>query len=148
MDIQLKQIISNEFDSLFSVVKQGLFTHVDSVFGWCDEFQSNRLKNDYEPHRFHWVYLNDMRVGILCFKPYDNSLHVHLLIVFPEFQNQKIGERVMNMVHEIAHKQGRTYVTLSSFVINQRAISFYQSLGYQVTESDESFVSLSLNITS
>ncbi|MFG0888007.1 GNAT family N-acetyltransferase [Vibrio sp. CJQ_6] len=148
MDIQLIQIESDEFQSLFSVVKQGIYSHVDAVFGWCDEFQSNRLKIDYEPHWFHWVYLNNTQVGMLCFKPYDNALHVHLLIVFPEFQNQKLGERVMNMVQEIAREQGRSYVTLSSFTRNESAVKFYKSLGYEVTESDENFLSLSLRVAS
>lgn len=148
MDIQLKQIEGEEFESLFSVVKQGLYSHVNAVFGWCDEFQVNRLKSDYEPHWFHWVYLNNRRVGMLCFKPYGNALHVHLLIVFPEFQNQKLGERVMNMVHEIAREQRRNHVTLSSFTRNESAVRFYKSLGYEVTESDENFLSLSLQIIS
>lgn len=148
MDIQLKRIEGEEFESLFSVVKQGLYSHVNAVFGWCDEFQVDRLKSDYEPHWFHWVYLNNRRVGTLCFKPYDNALHVHLLIVFPEFQNQKLGERVMNMVHEIAREQGRNHVTLSSFTRNESAVRFYKSLGYEVTESDENFLSLSLQVVS
>ncbi|EIO4097971.1 GNAT family N-acetyltransferase [Vibrio parahaemolyticus] len=148
MDIQLIQIENDEFESLFSVVKQGLYSHVDAVFGWCDEFQVNRLKNDYEPHWFHWVYLNNTQVGMLCFKPYENAFHVHLLIVFPEFQNQQLGGRVMNVVHEMAREQGRSHVTLSSFTRNESAVRFYKSLGYKVTESDENFLSLSLQVAS
>ncbi|MCG9579703.1 GNAT family N-acetyltransferase [Vibrio tubiashii] len=148
MDIQLVQIESDEFESLFSVVKQGLYSHIDAVFGWCDEFQVNRLKSDYKPHWFHWAYLNNTRVGMLCFKPYDDALHVHLLIVCPEFQNQKLGGRVMNMVHEIAQEQGRSHVTLSSFTRNESAVRFYKSLGYKVTENDKNFLSLSLQVAS
>ncbi|MCS0124701.1 GNAT family N-acetyltransferase [Vibrio alginolyticus] len=148
MDIQLIQIENDEFESLFSVVKQGLYSHVDAVFGWCDEFQVNRLKNDYEPHWFHWVYINNTQVGLLCFKPYENAFHVHLLIVFPEFQNQQLGGRVMNVVHEMAREQGRSHVTLSSFTRNESAVRFYKSLGYKVTESDENFLSLSLQVAS
>ncbi|WP_047046259.1 GNAT family N-acetyltransferase [Vibrio mexicanus] len=148
MDIQLIQIASEEFESLFSIVKQGLYSHVDAVFGWCDEFQVNRLKSDYEPNWFHWVYLNKRQIGMLCLKPYDNALHVHLLIVFPEFQNKKLGERIMKMVHEIAREQGRSHVTLSSFTRNESAVRFYKSLGYKVTESDENFLSLSLQVAS
>ncbi|MGL5486857.1 MAG: hypothetical protein ACRDC6_11290 [Shewanella sp.] len=33
MDIKLQPIGSEEFDSLFSVVKQGIYSHVDAVFG-------------------------------------------------------------------------------------------------------------------
>ncbi|EOB3575033.1 GNAT family N-acetyltransferase [Vibrio vulnificus] len=148
MDIQLIQIENDEFESLFSVVKQGLYSHVDAVFGWCDEFQVNRLKNDYEPHWFHWVYINNEQIGLLCFKPYENAFHVHLLIVFPEFQNQQLGGRVMNVVHEMARVQGRSHVTLSSFTRNESALRFYKSLGYKVTESDENFLSLSLQVAS
>ncbi len=148
MDIQLIQIENDEFESLFSVVKQGLYSHVDAVFGWCDEFQVNRLKNDYEPHWFHWVYINNEQVGLLCFKPYENAFHVHILIVFPEFQNQQLGGRVMNVVHEMAREQGRSHVTLSSFTRNESALRFYKSLGYKVTESDENFLSLSLQVAS
>ncbi len=148
MDIQLIQIENDEFESLFSVVKQGLYSHVDAIFGWCDEFQVNRLKNDYEPHWFHWVYINNEQVGLLCFKPYENAFHVHLLIVFPEFQNQQLGGRVMNVVHEMAREQGRSHVTLSSFTRNESALRFYKSLGYKVTESDENFLSLSLQVAS
>ncbi|MCR9364927.1 GNAT family N-acetyltransferase [Vibrio antiquarius] len=148
MDIQLIKIESDEFESLFSVVKQGLYSHVDAVFGWCNEFQVNRLKSDYEPHWFHWVCLNNTQVGMLCFKPYDNAIHVHLIIIFPEFQNQQLGKRVMNMVHDIAREQERSQVTLSSFTRNESAVSFYKSLGYKVTESDENFLSLSLQLAS
>lgn len=101
MDINLVQITVDEFDSLFSVVKQAIYAHVDAVFGWNDDVQRKRLMNDYEPNWFNWIYQEGQRVGMLCFKAYDNALHVHLLVVFPEFQNQKLGEKVMN-------QEGRT----------------------------------------
>ncbi len=40
MDIKLRPIESEEFDSLFSVVKQGIYSHVDAVFGWDDDFNA------------------------------------------------------------------------------------------------------------
>ncbi|WP_211690349.1 hypothetical protein [Moritella sp. 28] len=56
MDIKLESILEGEFESLFLVVKEGLYSHVDSVFGWCDDYQRNRLIADYEPNWFFWVY--------------------------------------------------------------------------------------------
>lgn len=144
--IRLETIKNDEFESLFVAVKQGLYPHVEAVFGWCEEFQRKRLSKDYKPHWFHWVYSENSRVGVLCYKPYDNALHVHLLIIFPEFQNQKLGKEVMNTVHQLAYKQGRSHITLSSFVRNESAIRFYQSLGYYTVESEEHFVSLKCNI--
>lgn len=143
MDINVVPVQSEEFEALFSVVKQGLYSHVDAVFGWCDQFQRERLSSEYEPHWFNWVYIDDKRIGMLCFKPYDNAIHVHLLVVFPDFQNQKFGTTVMNYAHQLAQEQDRSLVTLSSFACNKSAINFYESLGYQVTDRDENFLTLS-----
>ncbi|MGI2658507.1 GNAT family N-acetyltransferase [Vibrio cholerae] len=148
MDIKLRPIESEEFDSLFSVVKQGIYSHVDAVFGWDDDFQRKRLKRDYDPSWFYWVQQGGQRIGMLCFKPYDNVIHVHLLVVFPEFQNQKLGEKIMSYVHKLADAEGRNRVTLSSFIRNEAAVRFYKSLGYQLIDSDEHFYSLSLQISS
>nr|MCD6704464.1 GNAT family N-acetyltransferase [Vibrio cholerae] len=62
MDIKLRPIESEEFDSLFSVVKLGIYSHVDAVFGWDDDFQRNRLKRDYDPSWFHWVEQGGQRI--------------------------------------------------------------------------------------
>lgn len=145
--MNLKPILDSEFEALFLTVKQGIYSYVDSVFGWDDNFQRDRLKNDYEPSWFHWVVIDDERVGLLCFKPYGNAFHVHLLIVFPEYQNHNIGTKVMKHIHQLATTEKRSRVTLSSFKSNQRAISFYLRLGYQhLDDSDADFVSLSLDL--
>lgn len=61
------QLVSNlEFEELFACAKQGIFIHVDSVFGWDDDFQRQRLLNDYHPSWFHWVYRGKERIGLVC----------------------------------------------------------------------------------
>nr|WP_241902299.1 MULTISPECIES: GNAT family N-acetyltransferase [unclassified Vibrio] len=146
-NIQLQLVSSSEFEELFACVKQGIFIHVDDVFGWDDDFQRQRLLNDYRPSWFHWVYLGKQRVGLVCFKPYDNAYHVHLLIIFPQYQDQSLGKKVMSRIHEKAHQEQRNQVTLSSFRSNTRAISFYQSLGYRVVDdNDDDFVGLALTL--
>ena len=142
------QLISNlEFEELFACVKQGLFIHVDNVFGWDDEFQHNRLLNDYQPSWFHWVYRGKEKIGLVCFKPYDNAYHIHLLIISPQYQDQSLGKKVMSLIHEKAHQEERNQVTLSSFRSNTRAISFYQALGYQIVDdSDAHFITLAAKV--
>ena len=143
------QLISNlEFEELFTCVKQGLFIHVDNVFGWDDEFQHNRLLNDYQPSWFHWVYRGKEKIGLVCFKPYDNAYHIHLLIIFPQNQGRSLGKQAMTLIHKRATEERREQVTLSSFRSNTRGISFYQALGYQIVDdSDENFVGMTLTLT-
>lgn len=146
-NIQFQLVSNSEFEELFTCVKQGLFIHVDNVFGWDDDFQRQRLLNDYHPSWFHWVYRGEERIGLVCFKPYDNAYHIHLLIISPQYQGHSLGKQVMCLIHKRATEERREQVTLSSFRSNTRAISFYQSLGYRVVdEGDDDFVGLALNL--
>lgn len=139
MEITLKPIFPQEYELRFSTVKEAIFEHVDAVFGWDDDFQRKRLIDEYDPTWFYWVYKNDHRIGMLCFKPYDDSYHVHLLIVFPSFQGQGLGQMAMNYIHALSQAEQRKSVTLSSFVRNEKALSFYKKLGYVITNVEKDF---------
>ncbi|MDF2414779.1 GNAT family N-acetyltransferase [Aeromonas sp. 1HA1] len=146
MDVELVGVSQSEFEQVFATVKQGLFPYVEAVFGWDDEFQRERLTCAYQPHWFSWILQSSERVGLLCCKPYDDALHVHLLIIFPQYQGRQLGAAVMARLHREAEREGKCRVTLSSFTDNQRAIRFYQRLGYKVIEGDQAFVSLSRSL--
>ena len=82
----------------------------------------------------------------MCFKPYNTAYHIHLLILFPQYQSQGFGQLVMQQITTLAKSEGRNKITLSSFTRNTKAIQFYTRLGYQVTEEDECFVSMALDL--
>ncbi|CDT29253.1 Putative acetyltransferase [Vibrio coralliirubri] len=146
-NIQFQRVSNSEFDELFACVKQGIFIHVDDVFGWDDDFQRKRLLNEYHPSWFHWIYSENERVGLVGFKPYDNAYHIHLLIIFTQYRGLSLGKQVMTLIHKRAMEEQRSQVTLSSFKSNARAINFYQSLGYHVADdSDVHFTSLKLKV--
>ncbi|ENY8009217.1 TPA: GNAT family N-acetyltransferase [Vibrio fluvialis] len=136
----------SEFEQVFATVKQGIFDLVDEVFGWDDEFQRQRLRTDYQWAWFHWIVHRGERVGLICFKPYDNAYHVHLLIIFPHYQNQAIGQSVMQQLTAMGQEEQRSAITLSSFAANHAAIRFYQRLGYRITEQEADFVSMALRL--
>lgn len=146
MDIELVDVPQSEFEGVFAVVKQGIYPYVEAVFGWDDEFQRERLASAYQPQWFSWIQQDGERVGLLCSKPYDDGLHVHLLIIFPRYQGRKLGTTVMDRLHREARSEGRCRVTLSSFSCNQRALRFYERLGYKVVEGDQDFISLSRSL--
>lgn len=147
MNIELLPVLASEFDTLFAAVKQGIYPYVEKVFGWDDGFQKRRLLEEYEPNWFYWIYFDKIRIGILCYKPYLNSLHIHLLIIFPHFQNRGFGDSIMTYVHELASADNRKSITLSSFILNKGAVRFYERLGYQIVESEDDFQSFKIGIT-
>ncbi len=148
MIIKIEPVLPSEFDEIFTSVKRGLFHHIDAAFGWDDQLQRHRLTTEYQSDWFYWIYAGEQRVGLLCFKSYDNALHVHFLIIEPSQQGKKIGTKVMKLIHEQAISDMKQQITLSSFAQNQRAIAFYQSLGYEIVDTDDHFVSLVWKVAS
>ncbi len=86
MNMELVGVPQNEFEQVFIVVKEGIFPYVEALFGWDDQFQRERLTNSYLPQWFSWILQGGERVGLLCSKPYEDALHVHLLIIFPSIR--------------------------------------------------------------
>lgn len=43
MGIELADVPKSEFEGVFAAIKQGIYPYVESVFGWDDEFQRERL---------------------------------------------------------------------------------------------------------
>ncbi len=146
MEIQFEAIKNSDYELLFKVVKEGLYSYVNEVFGWDDQFQHSRLKQDYQFEWFHWVYCRGENVGMVCYKRYNNAMHVHLLVIFPKYQGQGFGSRVMEKIKVEACSEQREKITLSSFVINQQAVRLYKGLGYKVTDSDNDFLTLTLSL--
>ncbi|SON52869.1 GNAT family N-acetyltransferase [Vibrio tapetis] len=145
--LEFRTVAQDEWLQLFTVVKAGLYHHVDAVFGWDDDFQKQRLIDDYQPEWFFWVYQDGVKVGLVCYKPYEDAFHVHLLIILKEHQGKAIGGRVMAKIETQAHAENKKRITLSSFRRNRGAIKFYQNLGYQRVNDEADFVTLSLSVS-
>ncbi|GAM71559.1 histone acetyltransferase HPA2 [Vibrio sp. JCM 19236] len=135
-------ITQDEWPQIFAIYKQALFEHVEAVFGWDEAFQKQRLVQEYDQKWFHWVYHGRDRVGLICFKPTKHAIHLHLLILLPDYQGQGLGKGVMQLIERLALESHKTCVTLSSFTRNQVAIHFYQKLGYLQIEQDSDFISM------
>ena len=146
MLIRLENIKENEFHQVFPIVKNALFPYVDDVYGWDDGFQKRRLQNDYELSWYHWLYDQDDRIGLVCFKYKAVCLHLHLLIIFPDHQGKGLGRSVMGYLQHTAIEKACHSVSLSSFVLNQGALRFYKGLGYQVREQEEHFYMMVLTL--
>jgi ribosomal protein S18 acetylase RimI-like enzyme len=140
-NLQILPMQKNDLDCAFSIYKATLEEVVTKAFGWNEEFQRNRFWNRYQPDWFHWIELDNERIGFICFYQSDLEMHISLMMILPEKQRCSYGRQVMLHLHDHARQSSRK-VTLSSFKQNFRAIRFYETLGYKVVESDEHFVDM------
>lgn len=137
--IRFDPIIDPYSDDVFQRIKSGLYASVDAVFGWDDEFQRQRIKDEYQSDWFYWAKADGQCLGLVCFKPYENALHLHLIVVDAALRGQGVGQRIMQAVHHLADTQARA-VTLSCFRCNTVALKLYQSLGYEITSEEPDFL--------
>lgn len=137
--IQFDPITDPYGETVFQHIKSGLYASVDAVFGWNDEFQRQRIKDEYRAEWFYWAVEGDRCLGLVCFKPYDQALHLHLIVVDEALRGQGVGRKIMHAIHHLADTQARA-VTLSSFRCNTAALNLYQSLGYEITSEEPDFL--------
>ena len=123
--------------------KQALYEVSKAAFGWDEKFQHERFDKAYRPEWVYWVKYNSESVGYVCYKTDPIELHLHLLIIFNEFQGKGFGKKTMDLIHDIA-KELKVDVTLSTLKNNVPAVKLYQSLGYEVTEEGEHFLDMIL----
>ncbi|KZM44398.1 hypothetical protein OA92_06980 [Marinomonas sp. SBI22] len=146
MSIRTQVVKESEFQQVFLSVKQALFDYVEAVYGWDDDFQQDRLRNDYDPVWYHWLYEKHTRIGLVCYRKKENSLHLHLMIIFPQFQGNGMGRHAMDFLIHEARRMACDQISLSSFTQNKRALAFYNSLGFIIDSLEDHFINMSLEI--
>ena len=142
MSLDYIPVASSEFDKAFREYKLGLKSVISEVFGWDEEFQYERFSSSYELSWLYWVLKDGEPQAQLCYKLTNFELHLHLLIVFEEHRNKGLGREIMSYIHDLAD-EASLRTTLSSFRNNAKAITFYENLGYEVTDEEEHFLEFS-----
>lgn len=68
--------------------------------------------------------------GANAFKLPSRKIHVHQLIVLPEYRNAGVAKMLMRKVEEVASILGVAAIDLTVWEANKNAIFFYKSQGY------------------
>ena len=141
--LTLTPIAESEFEQVFDLLKLCLFDVIDEVFGWDDEFQRQRLKDDYHWSWMYWVKDQNSTLGLVCYKPIQQALHLHLILLYPNYQGLGFGTKIMALIESKATDAKRD-VTVTAFKKNLGAIALYQKLGYVIEQQEEHFLKFRL----
>jgi ribosomal protein S18 acetylase RimI-like enzyme len=80
------------------------------------------------------IYQDDSLAGFYWIEEREDTLHLHGLILYPEFQGQGIGTAVLTMLAD--HYAGRMeQIELGVYQGNTGAIRLYKKMGFQITRS-------------
>jgi predicted N-acetyltransferase YhbS len=122
----------------FALYKLSLYQHIEKAFGWEERAQRLRFDSVYRDQDYLWVMRGAEVVGHVVMKQDEAGAHLSLLLVQPEHQHQGIGRSVMKMLMMKAD-QAQGALTLSCFLIDERAMGFCQRLGFTLMCTDEHF---------
>lgn len=99
---------------------------LEKVLGWVRNKIESRIRE------YTTIYANGEKAGYFRFcKKDDGEFEIDDLYIFPEFQNRGIGSEVIRRCCASVGEPVMLYV----FIRNQRAVSLYRRMGFEVVQT-------------
>ena len=112
-----------EYESLYTVA--GFAATVISRSGVIDRMRAGPL---------FVATMNSKVVGTVAIVPKGESLYIRGMAVHPSARGQRLGERLLSYVENLANSQGARRLLLSTTPFLERAIRLYESFGFERTD--------------
>ncbi len=133
--LETRKTIASDFDFIYSLYRQTLYDYVEQTWGHKEEFQRNRMQEDFDVLPFEIVCKQGEDIGVISVIDEETALKIKYLMIAPIHQRQGFGKQILRQVLEQAAKR-EIPVRLSVFRVNS-AKAFYENLGFKVVDGDE-----------
>jgi GNAT superfamily N-acetyltransferase len=133
--LETRNTVASDFDFVYSLYRQTIFRYVEQTWGHKDEFQRNRMQEDFDTLPFEIVCNQGEDIGVIAVVDEETALKVKFLMIAPTHQRQGFGKQILKQVLEQAAKR-EIPVRLSVIRVNP-VKAFYEHLGFKVVDSDE-----------
>jgi ribosomal protein S18 acetylase RimI-like enzyme len=130
LKVTLRPALESDTDSARSVHHQAYREVSERQFGpWDEKEQDEYFEGDWTSAPFEIILCDGIPCGYVWIEDRDDDIHVHELVLLPEFQGQGVGSSLLRQVMERASKR-QVPVRLGTFHAN-RALNLYRRLGFQ-----------------
>ena len=133
MEYSFRNCTVNDFDFLFELKKQNFKWYVDKIWGWKDDEQKERLKQDLEEHLAHKriILIDNKPVWIYVVHITENGdLFINEISILREYQNKGIGRKILE--EQLKENQSKGIRTILQVFKDNPAKSLYEKLGFKV----------------
>lgn len=133
MEYSFRKCTLEDFDFLFELKKQNFKWYVDKIWGWNDDDQKQRLKQELNKHSEYKriVLVNNEVAGIYVTHTTENGdLFINEISLLKEYQNKGIGRKILEDQLRENHKKGIR--TILQVFKDNRAKKLYERLGFKV----------------
>lgn len=138
MEYTFRPCVLDDFDFLFMLKKDNFRRYIEEIWGWNEEEQKNRLKEDLKIHLQHKkiILLDDKPIGIyVTHFTEDGDLYINEISILKEYQNKGIATKIISkQIKENKNKEIRTILQVFK---NNPAKKLYERLGFRVYNETE-----------
>lgn len=138
MQYTFRPCVLDDFDFLFILKKDNFRRYIEEIWGWNEEEQKNRLKEDLKIHLQHKkiILLDDKPIGIyVTHFTEDGDLYINEISILKEYQNKGIATKIISkQIKENKNKEIRTILQVFK---NNPAKKLYERLGFRVYNETE-----------
>lgn len=133
MEYSFRNCTLDDFDFLFELKKQNFKWYVDKIWGWNDENQKQRLKQDLEEHLAHKriILIDNKSAGVYVVHTTENGdLFINEISILKEYQNKGIGRKILE--EQLKENHLKRIRTILQVFKDNPAKSLYERLGFKV----------------
>jgi ribosomal protein S18 acetylase RimI-like enzyme len=104
--------------------------------GWDEARHQRHSAECWERGEILLVEIEHVRIGMIQVHDLPNTVEIDEIQIRPSDQGRGIGTHILSEIIAFAHTQHKS-VSLSVALMNERALSFYQRLGFrELAQSD------------
>lgn len=137
-DFELQAAEESDAEPIYLLYKELFQNHIEQIWGWDEGWQQENFVKEWEEARTWRIDSRGQLLGYLQLRNEAEFMYILSLGILPEFQGRRIGRVITRSLQQEAAGRGQA-LRLSVFRTNPRALSFYQGLGFRVTEETEAF---------
>ena len=138
MEYDFRNCTLEDFDFLFNLKKENFKYYVDKIWGWKDDNQKQRLKQDLNEHLEHKriILMNNKMIGVYAVHTTENGdLFINEISILKDYQNQGIGSNILKQQLAENHKKGIR--TILQVFKDNPAKHLYEKLGFKIYGENE-----------
>jgi len=135
-DFRIRKAINDDLLPSFEIRKNSMMQYIVDAKGWDEEAEMQQHIEDFDTDVMQMIIADDRSIGVLETISNNGIMEVHGLYILEEYQNSKIGTRVMTgLIRKAASKKNK--IILQVLKVNKRAKDFYLRLGFTILREDE-----------
>ncbi len=138
MEYSFKNCTLDDFEFLFELKKENFKWYVDKIWGWNDDDQKQRLKQDLEEHLAHKriILVDSKKVGVYAVHITENGdLFINEISILKEYQHKGIGRKILE--EQLKENRQKGIRTILQVFKDNPAKTLYEELGFKVYGENE-----------